>query len=98
VGFFHDEGYLIIPDIFKPEELEPLRQDRHQEINRKAQEFQKSDLLHDLHEALGLDHQVSAIYRDAKECGSALVKHLIGDRGGSFLSPVLFSLIIYMRC
>ncbi|MCF7759168.1 MAG: phytanoyl-CoA dioxygenase family protein [Cephaloticoccus sp.] len=94
VSFSHDEGFLIIPDLFNPVALEPLRHELHNEINRKAREFQAKGQLSELHEEEGLDRQISAIYRDAKECGAALVQHLIGERGGAFLSPEMFNLII----
>ncbi len=97
VSFFHDEGYLIIPDLFKPEALEPLRQELHEEINRKAQELLADGQLRELHATAGLNRQISAIHRESKESGIALVKHLIGERGGAFLSREMFNLIINPR-
>lgn len=94
VSFFHIEGYLIIPDIFNPVELEPLRQELHGEINRKARELQAEGLLNDLHEGAGLNRQLSEIFRESEDCGGAMLKHLIGERGAGFLSPALFNLIV----
>ena len=45
VRFFHEEGYLIVPDVFAPQDLEPLRAELHKEINRKARELQAAGKL-----------------------------------------------------
>ncbi len=39
VQFFHEEGYLIAPNVFNPAELEPLRAALHQAIDKKAREL-----------------------------------------------------------
>lgn len=93
VQFFHDEGYLIIPDIFAPADLEPLRQEIHAEINRKARELRDTGVITTLHEEVGFDRQLSAIYRDSKEGGDAIVRHLMGVRGGGYYSPEMFKLL-----
>lgn len=94
VQFFHDEGYLIVPDLFDPSALEPLRQEIHEEINRKALELQREGVLTALHEEAGFDRQLSAIYRDSKAGGDAIVRHLMGARGGGYYSPEMFNLIL----
>jgi ectoine hydroxylase-related dioxygenase (phytanoyl-CoA dioxygenase family) len=94
VSFFHDEGYLIVPDVFDPATLEPLRQEMHGEINRKARELQAAGRLSSLHDKLGFDRQLSAIYCDSKEAGDAIVRHLMGARGGGYYSPEMFNLIV----
>ncbi|MBX3751543.1 MAG: phytanoyl-CoA dioxygenase family protein [Opitutaceae bacterium] len=94
VAFFHEEGYLIVPDVFDPAALEPLRQEIHGEINRKARELHAAGKLERLHDDLGFDRQLSAIYRESKAAGDAIVRHLMGVRGGGYYSPEMFSLIV----
>ena len=94
ISSFQQEGYLIVPDVFDPADLEPIRQELHREINRKARELQAEGRLSDLHEDLDLDHQISAIRKDSEEAGRALLKHLIGDNGGGYFSPAVFDLIV----
>lgn len=93
VQFFHEEGYLIVPDIFDPAALEPLRQEIHAEINRKARELLDEGVIPALHEEVGFDRQLSAIYRDSKAGGDAIVRHLMGVRGGGYYSPEMFNLL-----
>jgi len=97
VRFFHEEGYLIAPAVFAPADLEPVRREMHAEINRKARELQAAGQLAERHEAAGYDRQLAAIYRDSRESGDAIVKHLMGVRGGGFLSPEMFRLITHPR-
>ena len=95
ISHFNQEGYLIVPDVFDPAELEPLRQALHAAIGRRARELQTEGKLENLHEELEFDHRLAAIYRDSKENGEALMKHLEGLRGGGFHSPEMFDLIAH---
>ena len=97
VRFFHEEGYLIAPEVFDPADLEPVRREMHAQINRKAHELQAAGRLAHLHEEAGYDRQLAAIYRDTHECGEAIVRHLMGVRGGGFHSPEMFNLITHPR-
>ncbi|HRI82496.1 MAG TPA: phytanoyl-CoA dioxygenase family protein [Opitutaceae bacterium] len=94
VSFFHEEGYLIVPDVFDPAALEPLRREIHGEINRKARELHAAGRLPHLHAEAGFDRQLSLIYRDSKEAGDAIVRHLMGVRGGGYYSPEMFGLLV----
>ncbi|MEI6107864.1 MAG: phytanoyl-CoA dioxygenase family protein [Opitutae bacterium] len=97
INFFRTEGYLIIPDVFDPADLEPLRQELHREIGRKARELQSAGRLTDLHEDLGFDQQLTALQRDSKENGEAIIKHLEGLRGGGFHAPEMFDVISHPK-
>lgn len=93
VSFFHEEGYLIVPNVFDPADLEPLRAALHLEINRKARELQAAGKLTHLHAELDFDRQLAAIYRDSKDNGEAIMRHLEGLRGGGFHAPEMFDVI-----
>jgi len=95
--FFHDEGYMIVPDVFDPADLEPLRNALHTEIDRKAAEMQAEGKLTDLHTDLDFDHRLAAIHRDAPENGEALMRHLEGLRGGGFHAPEMFDVIAHEK-
>lgn len=97
INFFRAEGYLIIPDVFDPADLEPLRQELHREIGKKARELQAGGQLVNLHAELDFDHQLTAIQQDSKECGEAIIKHLEGLRGGGFHAPEMFDVIAHPK-
>lgn len=92
-SFFHAEGYVIVPDVFDPADLEPLRRELHVEINRKARQLQAEGKLSNLHVDLDFDRQLAAIQRDSKENGEAIMRHLEGLRGGGFHAPEMFDVI-----
>lgn len=95
ITHFHEEGYLIVPDVFDPGALEPLRQSLHAAIASKSRELQAAGKLDDLHEDLDFDQRLAAIHRDSPENGEALMKHLEGLRGGGFHSPEMFDVIAH---
>lgn len=97
VASFHELGYLIVPDVFDPADLEPLRQEMHREIGRKAAALQAAGKLQQLHADLGFDHQLAAIQRDSAENGEAIIKHLEGLRGGGFHAPEMFEVIAHPK-
>ena len=97
IAFFQEQGYLIIPDVFDPADLEGLRQELHQEIGRKARELHAEGRLVNLHEELDFDHRLTAIQRDSAECGEAIIRHLEGARGGGFHAPQMFDVIAHPR-
>jgi ectoine hydroxylase-related dioxygenase (phytanoyl-CoA dioxygenase family) len=97
VRFFQEEGYVIVPDVFDPAELEPVRREMHAEINGKARQLQAAGKLAQLHEEAGYGRQLSLIFRDSKEAGDAIIRHLMGVRGGGFHSPEMFNLITHPK-
>ncbi|MDB6167792.1 MAG: hypothetical protein JWM88_656 [Verrucomicrobia bacterium] len=97
VRFFHEEGYVIVPNVFDPSDLEPLRRELHQEIGRKARELKAAGKLADLHEELDFDHQLAALHRDSQENGEILIRHLEGLRGGGFHAPEMFDVIAHPK-
>lgn len=97
VEHFNREGYLIVPEVFDPAELEPLRQALHAAIREKVAELQRDGRLTDDHGELAFDQQLAAIYSDSKDNGEAVIRHLEGLRGGGFHSPEMFDLIAHPR-
>lgn len=97
VQSFHDEGYLVAPNVFAPEDLEPLRREMAVAIDRKARELQAEGKLTNLHEELGFDQRLAAIHREAKENGEAIMRHLEGLRGGGFHAPEMFDVLAHPR-
>lgn len=97
VQFFHEEGYLIVPDVFDPADLEPLRCELEKALEHKARELQSVGKLANLHAELDFDRRLAAIYRDLKENGEALMRHLEGLRGGGFHAPEMFDVISHPK-
>jgi len=49
VHFFRDEGYLIVPDLFDPNELEPLRGEMHAFIGGAIEQLAREAKLTNRH-------------------------------------------------
>ncbi len=97
VQFFHEEGYLIAPNVFDPADLEPVRQALHEAVGRKALELKAEGKLQKLHAKLDFDHQLAAIARDSEENGVALIRYLEGLRGGGFHATEMFDVIAHPK-
>lgn len=94
---FHDEGYVIVPDVFAPADLEPLRRELHAAIDQKVRALHADGRLTELHADLDFDHRLAAIHRDSAVNGEAVMKHLEGLRGGGFHAPEMFAVIAHRK-
>jgi phytanoyl-CoA hydroxylase len=97
VQFFHEEGYLIAPNVFDSADLEPVRQALHQATGRKARELKADGKLKNLHAKLDFNHQLAAIARDSEENGVAIIRYLEGLRGGGFHATEMFDVISHPK-
>ena len=95
--FFHEEGYVIVPDVFDPAELEPLRREMSAAINAKAKALLAEGKLTDTHTDLDFDHQAAAIWRDSKDNGEAVMRYLEGRSSGGFRAPEMFAIITHPK-
>jgi phytanoyl-CoA hydroxylase len=95
VRFFHEEGYLIAPNVFSPSDLEPVRQALHKAIGKKARELKAAGKLKQLHAKLDFEHQLAAIAKDSEENGVAIIRYLEGLRGGGFHATEMFEVIAH---
>jgi ectoine hydroxylase-related dioxygenase (phytanoyl-CoA dioxygenase family) len=97
VRFFHEEGYLIVPDVFDPADLEPLRQEMAAAIDGKVRALKAEGKLTRLHAKLDFEHRLAALYRDSQENGEAVMRHLEGMRSGGFRAPEMFEVIAHPK-
>ncbi len=97
VQFFHEEGYVIVPDVFDPGELEPLRRELAAAIEEKVQALKAEGKLTATHAELDFDHRLAAIYRDSKDNGEAVMHHLEGRNSGGFRAKEMFDMIAHPK-
>jgi phytanoyl-CoA hydroxylase len=64
---FKTEGYLIVPDVFDPADLKPLRAELDQLIDGKARRLHAAGELLDIHEGMDFDRRLVAIHQDSPE-------------------------------
>ena len=95
VKFFGDEGYLIVKDMFDPGELEPLRGELEERVNRKAQELLDEGKLQRLHADESFDRRLARICDDSPENARAIIKVLEGVAGGGHAGIEIFKVITH---
>lgn len=93
IAFFEREGYLIVPDVFDPGDLEPLRRQMEEQADKKIRELHAEGRLQDIHADWDFDRRLAKIYQDSKENGEAVMRHLEGRAGGGFRGEEMFRLI-----
>ena len=80
VEFFRREGYLMVPDVFAPADLEPLRDEFTEVIHQTAVELQAAAKLSRLYEEEPFERRLSRIYAETDEILGPIV-----GRGGVLL-------------
>jgi hypothetical protein len=81
---FHEDGYLIIRDVFDPADLEPLRQEVHACIQKKAEALVVDGALTDAHADEPFERQLACIHHDSEEAGKAILEVIQGRAGGVY--------------
>ena len=94
---FNDEGFVIVPDVFDPADLEPIRQAMERMIEEKVQELHSDWKLENLHHELDFYRRVAAIHRDSKENGEAILRAIEGRSGGGVNAPEIFDVIVHQQ-
>jgi hypothetical protein len=90
---FETEGYLIVPDIFVPDDLEPVRQELDALIRTTARTLHATGVVPALHEEAGFDRQLAHIRAESPDAATAVLKALTGNGGGGHTGKAMFDLI-----
>lgn len=90
--FFHREGYLIVPDLFPPAALEPLRAELTELVHREALRLNAEGRLSRLYEEEPFERRLTRLHA---EVGEEILKAITGRGGGGHSGRALFELIIH---
>jgi hypothetical protein len=97
VEFFHREGYLIVPDVFVPADLQPLRKEMEDIVDRRARQLRAEGKLLDLRAGADFDHRLAHIYDDSPDNGLDIIRELEGRAGGGHKGIEMFRAITHPR-
>jgi ectoine hydroxylase-related dioxygenase (phytanoyl-CoA dioxygenase family) len=97
VRFFHEEGYLILNDVFTRADLQPLRHEFEARIDRKAHQLYEKGQLPNLHASESFDRRLACIYHDSKDAGEAIIRELEGPAGGGHHGVEMFRVIAHPK-
>lgn len=90
---FHDEGYLMVPDVFDPAELEPVRQELAAVVEREARRALEAGLLPELYADESFETRLTRICRHT----DAVYRGVMGRGGGGHAGEELFRLITHSK-
>src|SRR5947208_15386737 len=90
---FHEDGYLMAPDVFEPAELEPVRQELAGVVDREAHRAHEAGLLPELYTDEPFETRLTRICRHT----DAVYKGVMGRGGGGHAGEELFRLITHPK-
>ena len=93
IEFFGREGYLMVPEVFAPADLRPLRDEFTAVIHASALELRAAGKLSRLYEEEPFERRLSRIYAETDE----ILGPIIGRGGGGHSGPALFAIITHPR-
>ena len=97
VSAFFREGFLVVPDLFHPEELEPLRREIDAVVDAAARELAREGRITDLREEEGLETRLTRLLEDHPECTKDYLRAIQGKAGGGHAGPGMFHVIAHPR-
>ncbi len=97
IDLFTDEGYLILDDVFAPDDLQPLRREFEARIDRKLAAMQAEGRLTESYPDESFERRLTRIYRDSKENGEAVIAELEGPAGGGHHGIEMFRMITHPK-
>jgi hypothetical protein len=94
---FHRDGYLMISDVFQPEELEPLRQEIAALVDAAARKFAAEGRITNLHENEGFETRLTRLIADHPEMSNDYLRFIWGKGGGGHAGPEIFQIITHPK-
>jgi len=97
IAQFLDEGYLMVPDLFAPEELEPLRREIDGIVDATARRLRAEGKIVDLREGVPFETRLSRLVADHPEYWNDYRKAIEGKAGGGHTGREMYNLITRPR-
>ncbi len=86
ISFFEREGYLMVPEVFTDEELQPVIDELDEEVNRRAQELVDEGKLSRTYKEYGFTRQLAMISQETDKIALSIWN-------GVLASPAIFGII-----
>src|SRR5690349_18164608 len=88
---FFDEGYVMLPDVFAPAELEPLREEIAEIVDAAARRLATEGKLTDLHADEPFETRLTRLLADHPERLGDFLQALEGKSGGGHAGLEMFN-------
>lgn len=93
LAFFDEHGYLMVPDVFDPADLAPLREEIAALVGTFARELHAAGQLDRLFEDEPFETRLARIAQYDRDAGDAIMRRLKGKGGGAHTGPAMFGTI-----
>src|SRR5947209_13363573 len=90
---FHREGYLMVPDVFDPADLAPVREELAAVVEREARRAFDAGLLPELYPDEGFETRLTRICQHT----DTVYKGVMGRGGGGHAGEELFKIITHSK-
>jgi len=95
--FFEREGYLMLPALFEPAEIEPLRLELHAAINECIRELHAAGELHETFEGESFESQLARMAEADLEGAKRVIALIEGKAGGGYCGQAMFDMICHPK-
>lgn len=92
---FHDQGYVIAPDIFTSADLKPLQDELTAVIDREARRLIDEGRPIQLHADADFEHRLALIAADDIDAGKHIAGRIMGRGGGGHKGREMFNLLAH---
>lgn len=97
VSQFWGEGYVIVDEVFDPEDLEPIRLELENEIGFAIDELVRKGDVAESYPKEPFERRLTRIYHDSKENGEVIMRRLEGVSGGGYQGRSMFDLLTHPK-
>ena len=97
VAQFHAQGYVMVPDIFTAEDLEPLRQEIAGLIDEEAQKLAHEGMITDLHQDASFETKLTRLLADYPELEGRFMRAIEGKEGGGHTGEEMFRVLTHPK-
>lgn len=92
---FFDEGYVMVPDLFTPAELEPLREEIAGIVDAAAQRLYAEGQITDLHADAPFEMRLTRLLADHPELTPIYQRAIEGKGGGAHTGRAMFDVLTH---
>ena len=93
--FFLQEGYLMIPDVFAPQDLTPVREELQDIVHRESLRLVEEEQLEQSYAAEPFETRLGAIYNENPDTAEEIIRAITGRGGGGHSGKALFEVITH---
>lgn len=92
---FHELGYVVIPDLFKHQDLEPIRREIAELVSNTARRLFDEGLISEIRDSEPFEMQLAKLVEDHPECWDVFRKDIEGKAGGGHTGRAMFDLLTH---